>query len=130
MLRDLNADTYCSIDRVESYEYEKQIESKYPNDVKKQLEYAKEIMPGQLYLNYLVNTVWKPTCRSAYGYNDGKYIETLTFRTEDIENLLRSIGFMIERMHDGLPEHNYDYIKTKSDSFYMSLYKQVKDNIE
>lgn len=130
MPKEFNTETYCSIDRLESYQYEKQIEAKYEDNIKKQLEYAKEIMPGQLYLKYLVDTVWKPTCRSAYGYNDGKYIKTVTFKTEDVENLLRTIGFMIERMHDGLPEANYDYIKIKSESFYKSLYDQVKVNLE
>lgn len=42
----------------------------------------------------------------------------LIFKTEDVENLLRSIYFMIECMHDGLTEHNYDYIKSKRDLFF------------
>mgnify|MGYP004704083421 CR=1 FL=1 len=130
MPKEFNVETYCSIDRMESYEYEKKIESKYPGDTKKQLEYAEKIMPGQLYINYLINTLWNPTSKSAYPYNDGVRVDTLTFRTKDIENLLRSMGFMIERMHDGLPEHNYYYIKSKSDSFFKSLYEQVKMNIE
>ncbi|WP_286315370.1 hypothetical protein [Romboutsia ilealis] len=87
-------------------------------------------MPGQLYINYLINTLWNPTSRSAYAYNDGVRVDNLTFKTEDVENLLRSMGAMIERMHDGLPESNYDYIKSKSDSFFKSLYEQVKINIE
>lgn len=130
MPKEFSAETYCSIDRMESYEYEKKIEAKYPGNAKKQLEYAEEIMPGQLYINYLINTLWNPTSRSAYAYNDGVRVDNLTFKTQDVENLLRSMGAMIERMHDGLPEHNYDYIKSKSDSFFKSLYEQVKMNIE
>ena len=65
-------------------------------------------MPGQLYINYLINTLWNPTSRSAYAYNDGVRVDNLTFKTEDVENLLRSMGAMIERMHDGLPESNHN----------------------
>jgi hypothetical protein len=130
MSKCLNRETYSSIERRVYLEYVDKVKSLYPRDINKRFEYAKEIMPGQIYMNYVIDELQDATMAAAYGYGDAKKINNITFTSEQVETLLRAMGFMIERMHDGLPEHNYDYIKTKSSSFFRILREQVKDNID
>lgn len=129
MPKDFNTETYASIDLREYHEYVDRARSLYPDNPKRRFEYAEKIMPGQIYLFYIINELQEATMGSAYGYGNHKRVDEVTFSTGDIETLFRAIGFMIERMHDGLPEGNYDYIKGKSRSFFRVLTNAVEDNI-
>lgn len=130
MTKSLNSENYNSIDYKEYHEYIDRVKSLYPDNAKRRFEYAKKIMPGQLYMLYLVEELQVTTMRSAYVYKENKRINNITFSTEAIETLLRAMGFMIDHMHDGLPEHNYKYIKTKSSTFFNELIEAVESNIE
>lgn len=122
-------ETYCSIDRKQYYEYVQKVKTSYPNNTEMRYEYAKKIMPGQLFLYYIVDELQEATMGSAYNYGKYKSIPEITFSTGAVENLLRAMYFMIDHLHDGLPEHNYGYIKSKSSTFFNQLQNAIEENI-
>ncbi|MEG2984122.1 MAG: hypothetical protein RR835_05440 [Peptostreptococcaceae bacterium] len=130
MPKSFESETYNSIDRREYNEYLERVKCLYPHNTKRRYEYAKKIMPGQIYLYYLVDELQEATMASAYSYGDYKKIDTVTFSTSAIETLLRAMYFMIDHMNDGLPEHNYGYIKTKSSTFFDELREAIEENIK
>ena len=130
MPKSLNSEAYNSIDIREYNEYVDRVKCLYPDNTKRRYEYAKKIMPGQIYLYYLVDELQEATMASAYPYGEYKRIDTITFSTDAVETLLRAMYFMIEHIHDGLPEHNYGYMKTKSSTFFNELREAVEENIK
>lgn len=122
-------ETYCSIDRREYYEYVKKVENLHPNNAKMRYEYSKEIMPGQLFLYYIVDELQKASMGSAYAYSNYNSISKVTFSTGAIETLLRAIYFMLDHLHDGLPEHNYKYMISNSSTFFNELQNAIEENL-
>lgn len=122
-------ETYCSIDRREYSEYVKQVKSLYPDNTEMRYEYAKKIMPGQLFLYYIVDELQEATIGSAYTYGQYKSVPEITFSTGAVETLLRAIYFMIDHLHDGLPEHNYGYMISKSSTFFKELQNAIEENL-
>lgn len=129
MTKCLENETYSSIDKKEYAEYVKKVKSLYPNNAKMRYEYAERIMPGQLFLYYIVDELQEATMGSAYTYGKYKSIPEITFSTGAVENLLRAIYFMIDHLHDGLPKHNYGYIISKSSTFFNQLQNAIEENI-
>lgn len=129
MRKSLETDTYNSIDPIEYHDYRNRVHEKFPKVCIDRMDYAKKIMPGQIYMQYIINELQDATMASAYSYGN-KRIDKITFSTDDIETLLRAMGFMCSLMHNGLPEHNYNYIKSKSDSFFRELFYNVEENID
>lgn len=130
MSKSFNKEEYCSIDFREYNELRQKAEEKYPTNIVKQIQYAEEIMPGQLYMFYLTDIFQRATIACAYPSETINGKEKVELSTGAIETLLRAMYFMIEHMHDGLPEHNYNYIKSKSSTFFRQLFEQVEHYIK
>jgi hypothetical protein len=130
MSKSFEIEAYCSIDSIEYNKLKEKVKDEYPNDKRKRIEYAKSIMPGQVYIFYLADIFQRATIECAYptGVNNGK--QDVIVSTDAVETLLRAMFFMIEHMHDGLPEHNYNYIISKSSTFFDQLFKQVEEYVE
>lgn len=131
MPKSLNVDSYNSIDNSKLYEYTELVRSKFPNDATKRQELAKNIMPKQLYLYYLVNELQMVTSMSAYcGYNGYNEISEISITTGALENLLRAMSYMLSLIYDEIPEQRYNYIESKSSTFFRELNKAVEKNMK
>ena len=59
-------------------------------------------------------------------YNEAN--EEYTFSKSAVDGLLRSCLFATTQMIEGLPEHAYNYIESKSNEFFGELIEQYESN--
>lgn len=117
------------IDTKEYHKYRDSVHNKYPVPCIERFEYAEEIMPGKMYMYYVMSELQDATMITLYPDSKVK-MDKIMFTTEDIEMFLRAMIFMFEHSNDTLPEHNYEYMKEKSRGFITNLFNKVKENID
>ena len=116
----------CStVSRKDINEILKDLNSKGITNVSEQIHYVKENYTGQLYMDFMLETLDKIIINNRHTIN-----KNFTFSKSAIDGLLRSYLFAIEYMQEGLPEHVYYYTKTKIDLFVIQLLEEYKKNVE
>ena len=85
------------------------------------IEYVKKNYDGKIYLYYMLKELDE---KISMNYNDAP--EEYSLSVESIDGILRAFLFASEYMQDRLPEHAYNYIKSKSSTFIYELEQQLK----
>ena len=129
MKKYISDENCCPIDPKEYHDYRNRVHNKYPVACKERFEYAEKIMTGKMYMYYVITELQDATMITLYPSSKVK-MNKIVFSTEDIEMFLRAMAFMFEHSNDNLPEHNYDYMKEKSEGFFNQLFDKVKENID
>ena len=122
----MSNEEFCNchtIDHRDLYEIEKELEIKNISDLLGKINYVKENYGGQMQMHYVLKELNDVLLRNYREVND-----EYTFSKSAIDGLLRSYLFATTYMIEGLPEHAYDYIKTKSNMFFRELMEQYERN--
>lgn len=113
----------CSIinDR-EIYDIRAILESKEITYLNERIDYVKENYSGRIFLSFMLRELDDKILKN---YHDVP--EKYSLSIGAIDGILRAFLFASEYMQDRLPEHAYNYIKSKSSTFVYELEQQLKD---
>ncbi len=122
----MSNEEFCNchtIDHRDLYEIEKELEIKNISDLLGKINYVKENYGGQMQMHYVLKELNDVILRNYREVND-----EYTFSKSAVDGLLRSYLFATTYMIEGLPEHAYNYIETKSNKFFRELMEQYERN--
>ena len=122
----MSNEEFCNchtIDHRDLYEIEKELEIKNISDLLGKINYVKENYGGQMQMHYVLKELNDVILRNYREVND-----EYTFSKSAVDGLLRSYLFATTYMIEGLPEHAYNYIETKSNTFFRELIEQYERN--
>ncbi len=122
----MSNEEFCNchtIDNRDLYEIEKELESNNISDLLGKMKHVEENYGGQMQLHYILRGLNDVILMNYHEAN-----EEYTFSKSAVDGLLRSYLFATTYMQGGLPEHAYDYIKTKSNTFFRELMEQYERN--
>lgn len=112
-----------TIDYRDFNEINEELERKNIHDLSSKIEYVKENYDGQRYMYFVLRELNDVILTNYHEVN-----EEYRFSKDAIDRILRAFSFATMYMQDGLPEHAYDYIKSKSSVFFHELLHQYKEN--
>lgn len=110
-----------SVDRRKISNIYEELDNKGINDISERIDYVKKNYEGQIYLNFMLEELDNKILMNYHTVP-----EEYSFSLGAVDGLLRSYLFASEYMQEGLPEHAYDYIKSKSGTFVNELENQLK----
>lgn len=112
----------CKTTGNEEYNYiSEELDCKGIKDIYRRIQYVKENYSGQEYLFFVLRELDDKII-----FNFHNVPEKYEFTISQVDGLLRSYLFATEYLQAKLPEHMYDYIKSKSETFFSSLEKQLR----
>lgn len=114
----------CSTVGYREFDYiSKELDNKGIKDISKRIQYVKKNYGGQEYLFFVLKEL---DDKILLNYHDVP--EKYEFTLEQVDGILRSYLFATEHLQARLPEHMYDYIKSKSGTFFTSLENQLRES--
>ena len=122
----MSNEEFCNchtINHRDLHEIEKELEIKNISDLLGKINYVKENYDGQMQMHYVLKELNDVILMNYHEVND-----EYTFSKSAVDGLLRSYLFATTYMIEGLPEHVYNYIKTKSNTFFRELIEQYERN--
>lgn len=126
MKKYMSNEEFCNchtIDHRDLYKIDDELERKNIRDMESKIKYVRENYGGQIYMNFVLRELDDIISMNYHQVND-----EYTFSKCAVDGLLRSYLFATQYMQEGLPEHAYDYIKGKANSFINELLEQYKQN--
>lgn len=112
----------CNTTGNKEYNYiSEELDCKGIKDINARIQYVKENHSSQEYLFFVLREL---DDKIIFNYHDVP--EKYEFTIDQVDGLLRSYLFATEYLQAKLPEHFYNYIKSKSGTFFSSLEKQLR----
>lgn len=106
----------------EIYDINDVLDKKGIINLSKRINYVKENYSGKTYLYFMLKEL---DDKLLMNYHDVP--EEYSLSLGAVDGILRAFLFASEYMQDRLPEHAYNYIKSKSSTFVDELKQQLKD---
>lgn len=91
------------------------LEKKNITDLKSKINYVKNNYYGQLFMNYALKEL-----DDVILLKYSKIKDEFVFSEDAIDGILRAFFFATELLQARLPQHSYDYMISKSSTFFMS----------
>lgn len=106
----------------EIYDIRDILESKGITNLSERIDYVKENYSGHIFITFMLKEL---DDKLLMNYHE--LPEEYSLSLGAVDGILRAFLFASEYMQDRLPEHAYNYIKSKSSTFVYELEQQLKD---
>lgn len=106
----------------EIYDIRDILESKCITNLSERIDYVKENYSGHIFITFMLKEL---DDKLLMNYHE--LPEEYSLSLGAVDGILRAFLFASEYMQDRLPEHAYNYIKSKSSTFVYELEQQLKD---